>query len=64
MAFLEEKDRKEVKKILQEVRNPIKLVVFKRNEGCLYCQEAAMLLDEVSQLHEDVSLEIMKKRTA
>jgi len=59
MGFLNDNDRKEIRKMLQEVENPVKLVVFKRNEGCTYCQETAMLLDEVVQLNDRLSLEIV-----
>lgn len=59
MAFLNDNDRSEIKKMLEEMQNPVKLVVFKKNEGCTYCQETAMLLDEVSQLNEKLSLEII-----
>ena len=59
MAFLNDNDRSEIKKMLEEMQNPVKLIVFKKNEGCTYCQETAMLLDEVSQLNEKLSLEII-----
>ncbi len=59
MGFLEEKDKQEIRKMLEEMQGPVKLIVFKSDANCMYCQETAMLMDEVAQLSDKLSLDIV-----
>ena len=58
MSLLREEDKKEIIKIFQDMKEPVKLVVFKSNQNCDYCPDTVMLLDEVTQLSDKLSLEV------
>ncbi len=58
MSLLREEDRQEIRKLFQDLVNPVKLVAFKSDKGCDYCPDTIMLLDELTQLDDRLSLEV------
>ena len=50
MAFIQERDRPEVKRILEGVHEPVELVIFTEKTACQYCEETRQLLMEVAEL--------------
>jgi len=58
MAMLNEKVKKDVKKILGDLSGPVKLVFFKENLNCETCESAEKLAKELSDLSAQLSLEI------
>jgi glutaredoxin-like protein len=58
MALLDERDRREVQKQLTALTGPVKLINFTQELACQYCRETELLLREVSELSDKISLEI------
>ncbi len=58
MAILQEKDKIEVQKRLQDLPNPVKIINFTQELECDYCRETRQLLDEISQLSDKITLEV------
>jgi glutaredoxin-like protein len=58
MKLLNADTQKEVQSILQEMKNPVKMILFVKNEDCIYCKETQQLLEEVKELNEKISLEV------
>jgi glutaredoxin-like protein len=58
MGLLEERDRREVQKQLATLGGPVRLVNFSQELACQYCRETELLLREVSELSDKISLEI------
>ena len=56
MSFLQEKDKPDVQKILNNMVNPVKLIIFTSEQNCQYCQETKQLLNEVVDLTDNISL--------
>jgi alkyl hydroperoxide reductase subunit AhpF len=57
MAFLEEKDRIEVQKRLNEMEHPVKVINFTQKFECQFCKETRRLLEEVAGLSDKITLE-------
>jgi len=58
MKLLNADTQKEVQSILQEMKDPVKMILFVKNEDCIYCKETQQLLEEVNELNEKISLEV------
>ena len=58
MALLEERDRREVQQQLSTLTGPVKLVNFTQELACQYCRETELLLREVQELSDKISLEV------
>jgi glutaredoxin-like protein len=58
MPFLQENERKEIKEILLEIKEPVKLVYFTQELECQFCRETRQLLEELKELSEKLSLEV------
>jgi glutaredoxin-like protein len=58
MALLNEKIRKEIRKALADVANPVTLKVFSQAFECQYCQETRELAEEVAALSGKLSVEV------
>jgi glutaredoxin-like protein len=58
MAILSDRDRREVERQLQDLTGPVKLVNFTQELACQYCRETELLLREVAELSDKISLEI------
>ena len=58
MPLLSEQDSEFLKKDFKDkLKNNIKIVFFKSEDGCLYCKEAKDILLEVSGLSDKISFE-------
>ncbi len=58
MAIFSERDKLEIQKRLSDMRAPVVLAFFTQKLGdCQYCDQTEMLLDELSELSEKLSLE-------
>lgn len=51
----------ETKKILQEMKNPVKVILFLHNQDCMYCEETMQLVKEIYELSDKLDLEIINK---
>ena len=58
MAILQESDRVEVAKQLENMVEPVKIVLFTQELECQYCRETRELLEEVTSLSDKLSLEV------
>ncbi len=58
MKLLNADTQKEVQSILHEMKEPVKMILFVKNEDCIYCKETQQLLEEVKELSEKISLEV------
>ena len=58
MPLLNEQIQNDVREMLAEVKNPVKLTVFTQSFECEYCKETRELIEEVSELSEQLSVEV------
>ena len=54
MAFIQENDKSEVRKVLNRMDNPVELIMFTQQVNCQYCSETKQLLDELSELSSNL----------
>ncbi len=58
MALLNDQIRNDVREMLSEVKNPVKLTVFTQSFECEYCKETRELVEEVAALSDQLSVEV------
>lgn len=58
MALLNAEIRKDVKAALADVKQPVVFKVFTQEIECQYCKETRELVEEVSALSDNVSVEV------
>jgi glutaredoxin-like protein len=62
MALLNEAIQKQVRQVFNQIKNPVRLLVFTQGEGgaleCQMCQDNRQLIEEVAALSDKVSVEI------
>jgi len=58
MAHLNERDRREIQAQLKDLTGPVRLVNFTQELACQYCRETELLLNEVKELSDKISLEV------
>ena len=58
MALLNEQDRREIQAQLKVLTGPVKLVNFTQELACQYCRETELLLREVQDLSDKISLQV------
>jgi alkyl hydroperoxide reductase subunit AhpF len=58
MAILGDRDRREVERQLQDLTEPVRLVNFTQELACQYCRETELLLRDVAELSDKISLEV------
>ena len=58
MGLLQEQDRREVQKQLTTLTGPVKLINFTQELACQYCRETELLLRELTELSDKISLEV------
>ncbi len=63
MALLDVHTREEVRRLLAELKNPVRLLVFIQNLDCMYCRETQQLIEEVASLSDRVSVEVHNRVT-
>ena len=54
MAVLKDEDREQVRKQLEELVNPVQLVMFTQAMECQFCSETRALVEEVASLSNKV----------
>ena len=54
MTMLKDEDKKEVQKQLEELANPVQLVMFTQTVDCESCAETEVLVEEVASLSDKV----------
>ncbi len=57
MAFIGEKDRKQLRTEFEKLDQPVKLVLFVDDKNCAYCGETQQLLEEVAALSDKITVE-------
>ena len=62
MALLNESIQKQVRQVFNQIKNPVRLLVFTQGEGgaleCQMCQDTRQLIEEVASLSDKVSVEV------
>ncbi len=58
MSILKDKEREYVKKHLEKLTNPVKLVLFTQEFECQFCKEARELCEDISSLSGMVTIEV------
>ncbi len=58
MALLNDQIRNDVREMLADVKNPVKLEVFSQSFECDYCKETRELAEEVASLSDQLSVEV------
>lgn len=58
MAFIQEKDRKQLMYLFNTVKNDVKVVMFTQDFECSHCTMTRELLEEVKGLSDRISLEV------
>ncbi len=61
MPFLNDEDRKIVRKHFEGLINPVRLLVFTEARGCTYCQQTRQLVEELAELSDHIELEILDR---
>ncbi len=60
MSLLDEQAQTQVKQQLEELKGPVKLVVFTQELECAYCRENTALAQEVADLSDQIEIEVYK----
>ena len=63
MPLLAEKDREVVRKRLEELPNPVKLINFTQELECESCKDTRSMLEEVAALSERIELQVFNFQT-
>ncbi len=58
MPLLNDQIKNDVREMLAEVKNPVKLTVFTQSFECEYCKETRQLVEEVASLSDKLSVEV------
>lgn len=53
-AMLKDEDREGVRKQLEELANPVQLIMFTQTIECEFCEETRALVEEVASLSDEV----------
>ena len=59
MPLLNAEIKEQVREQLADLAGPVRLVVFTQEFECMYCAETRKLVEEVSELSEDLTAEIL-----
>ncbi len=57
MGLLSEKDKQAIRERLASMENPVKLVNFTQELECQFCRETRMLVEELAELSDKITLE-------
>ncbi len=67
MPLLDDRVQKQVRTALNDVKNPVRLVMFTQGDGgaleCAYCGETRQLVEEVAKLSDKIEVEIRDFQT-
>lgn len=57
MGIIKDKEKKKIKKVFKDLKNPVKLVFFTQDIECNYCSLARELVEDIAGLSDKLSLE-------
>ncbi|WP_322798416.1 protein disulfide oxidoreductase [Thermoflexus sp.] len=63
MALLDAHTREEVRRLLADLKSPVRLLVFVQNIDCMYCRETRQLIEEVAALSNQITMEVYNRIT-
>ncbi len=63
MALLDAHTREEVRRLLSDLKNPVRLLVFVQHIDCVYCRETRQLIEEVGALSDQIAVEVYNRIT-
>ncbi|GBD08014.1 Alkyl hydroperoxide reductase subunit F [Candidatus Thermoflexus japonica] len=63
MALLDAHTREEVRRLLMDLKNPVRLLVFIQHIDCVYCRETRQLIEEVASLSDQITVEVYNRIT-
>ncbi len=58
MGFLKEKDAQNIRKRFIKLEKPVRIINFTQEIECQFCRETRMLLEEVAELSDKITLEV------
>jgi alkyl hydroperoxide reductase subunit AhpF len=64
MTLLNEQIRSDVRGMLADLPNPVTLKIYTEQKDCQYCKEARSLAEEVADLSDKISTEVIDLPTA
>ncbi len=59
MPLLDDKTRKDVSKLLEDLAGPVKMVVFTQKFECQYCTETREIAEEIAALSGQITVEVL-----
>jgi alkyl hydroperoxide reductase subunit AhpF len=59
MSLFGERERKEILKILETIKHPVKLINFTQTFECDTCHDTRVLLEELTGMSDKLSLEVL-----
>lgn len=59
MSLFGERERKEIQKILETMKHPVKLINFTQTFECDTCHDTRVLLEELTGMSDKLSLEVL-----
>jgi glutaredoxin-like protein len=59
MTLLDEKTRKDIKALFEDLAGPVKMVVFTQEFECQYCRETRELIEEIGALSDLIDVEVL-----
>ncbi|MCL4558793.1 MAG: thioredoxin family protein [Deltaproteobacteria bacterium] len=57
MGVLQEKDKEYLRNEFSKLKNDVRLILFTQEDGCTYCSDEKMLMDELSSLSPKIKVE-------
>jgi len=58
MSFIQEKDRQGIKKRLEEMTGPVKIINFTQELECQYCRETRELMEDLAGLSDKLTCHV------
>ncbi|MCS7204844.1 MAG: thioredoxin family protein [Leptospiraceae bacterium] len=58
MRLLNHEAQEETRKILSEMRDDVKMILFVSDDGCMYCEDTKQLISEVAELSPKLQFEV------
>jgi glutaredoxin-like protein len=58
MALLKEQDRQYLIKEFERLKDPVEILMFTQEMECQYCRETHMIVDEIADLSDAITVEV------
>jgi len=58
VGLLKDSDKAIIRKEFEKLSKPIRIVYFTQEHECAYCKETAMIINEVAELSDKISVEV------